>query len=253
MLILETIRHLKEILSPTPVDNYNPNATCDGGKKIANPQAENRVGANLKTYLRVRRLAVKDAMWYLCGVFHILIGSRISDILPSAANSDNRLIEDLDQRQQAAPEILEKIISQELFELLIDTRLHFREKSRLPFDASQTPVGSLAGADITRTAVKTAQEPLVTLEEARSHRKAVQREKPMQHILDSDKQANRFESNCEIDPKTFDRKEYHDSKKFSNLKTVDGTVTEGTHMHHVLDDTEHGMLLCVVERYVNER
>ncbi|KAF8807148.1 hypothetical protein BYT27DRAFT_7189236 [Phlegmacium glaucopus] len=190
-------------------------------------------------------------MWYLCNIFHILIGSRTPDILCSAANSDNKSIEDLDQMQQAGSKILEKAISRELFELLIDTRLRQNENSRLPFGASQTPFDSLAGADTTRAAVK-----LVSLEEARSRRKAIQREKPMQRNISSNKQACCSESKYEIDATLFDR-DYtgcHGSEKFENHGTelFNGMITEENTMHHVLDDAERGMLLCVVERYVNK-
>lgn len=250
MLILETIRHLKAILFPIPVDNHNPDIASDERKTFANPQVENKVDSCstiLEKYIRVRRLAVKDAMWYLCSIFHILIGSRTPDISSSAANSDNQSIEDLDHMQQ---EILEKTISRELFELLIDTRLRHNKNSRLPFGASQAFVGPLAGTDDIGTAVKRAQDLLVTLEEARSHRSSIQREKPMQQILN--KQASCFESVCEIDTTLFDHTG-DGSDKCHVTEVVNGIMTQGNKMHHVLDEAERGMLLCVVERYMNKQ
>ena len=234
-LVLETIRHLKEILSPILVDNHNAGAT--GVERKKNPQAEDRVDsrrANLKKDLRVRRLAVKDAMWYLCSVFYILIGSRTPGNLFST-NSDKGVEVPADYMQHAGSDILEKNISRELFELLTDTRLRHPGRSWLSFGASQT----LAGAGITGTAVKTA---LNALEEDRN---VMQGEMPVQEILTSNKEANCLESNHKT----------YDSKKFSNHRTeaVDSIVTEGNHMHHILDDAERGMLLCVVERYVNEQ
>lgn len=255
ILVLETIRHLKVILSPIPIDNHILDATSGKGEKNANPEAEDKVdsrSANFEKDLRVRRLAVKDAMWYLCSVFHILIGSRTPYILSSMANSD-KLVDHLDYMQPAGSETLEKYISQELFELLIDTRLRYHEYSWLPFGASQTPVGSLDGAVITGTAVKTA--PLSS-EEASSHRNVMQCEKPMQQILNSNRQAKCFDSNqikIKIYTRPFDHTDCHDLKKIYGMEVVNGIVTEGNHMHHVLDDAERGMLLCVVERYVNEQ
>ena len=237
ILILETIRHLKGILSPIPIDNHILDATSGKGKKFANPQAEDKVdsrSADFEKDLRVRRLAVKEAMWYLCSVLHILIGSRTPYIL-SSSNSDNKLTDDLDYMQHAGSDTLKNSISRELYELLIDTRLRY-EYSWLPFGTSQTPVaplGSLAGAIITGAAVKTT---LLPSEEASSHRNVIQCEKPMQQTLASNKQAKCFDSN-------------HDHE----TKVVNGIVTEGNHVHNVLDDAERGMLLCVVERYVNEQ
>ena len=227
MLILETVRHLKEILSLSPVENHNPDSTTTRDEKITNPQEANKLNSCSATKLkdlRVRRLAVKDAMWYLCSVFHILIGSS-----SSAANS-NMSIEDLDYVRHEGSEILGEKISQELFELVIDTHLRHHEKSWLPSQAN-----SLADADITRTEAKTAQELLVSFLEGRSHRNIIQREK--QQTLTSSKQ---FETTCEADTRPFD---------FSKHRTeaVNGTIR---HMH-VLDEAERGMLLCVVERYVN--
>lgn len=251
VLVLETIRHLKRILSPIPVDNHILAATSGKGKKFANPQAEDKVdsrSANFEKDLRVRRLAVKDAMWYLCSVFHILIGSRTPYILSSTANSDNKLVDDLDYMQHAGSEALEKSISRELFELLIDTRLGY-EYSWLPSGTSQTPVGSLAGAIITGMAVKTA---LLPLEET-THPNAILCEKSMQQILTSNMQTKCFDSNHEIYTRPFDHTDYHDLKKIYGTEVVNGIVTEGNHMHNILDDAERGMLLCVVERYVNEQ
>jgi hypothetical protein len=227
ILVLETIRHLKEILSPIPVNNRTPGAT--ERKKKDNLQAEDKVDSrrvNLKKDIRVRRLAVKDAMWYLCSVLHVLIGSR-TPILSSRTNSDNKSVEVLDYMQHTVSEILEKKISRELFALLIDTRLrHY---------------------GITGTALKTV---LNASEKARSQRNVIQREK--QEILTTNKQASCFESDHEIYTRPFD---CHDSKRISNHGTevVNGIVTEGDYMHHILDDAERGMLLCVVERYVNEQ
>ena len=167
ILVLETIRHLKGILSPIPIDNHILDATSGKGKKFANLQAADKVdsgSANFEKDLRVRRLAVKDAMWYLCSVFHILIGSRIPYILSSTTNSDNKLVDDLDYMQHAGSKTLENAISRELLELLIDTRLGYHEYSCLPSGTFQTPVGSLADANITET-VKTALLP----SEANSH------------------------------------------------------------------------------------
>lgn len=251
ILILETIRHLKGILSPIPIDNRIFDATSGKGKNIANSQAEGRVdsrGADLEKDLRVRRLAVKDAMWYLCSIFHILIGSRTPYVLSSTANSDNKSIDDLDYMQYAGSDTLEKSISRELFELLIDTRLCHHENSWLPFGASQTPVGSLAGAVITGMAAETA---LLPSEEASSHRNVIQCEKPMQQII-TNNQAKCFDSNHGIYTRPFDHTNCRDLKKFYGTEVVNSIVTEGNHMHHVLDDAERGMLLCVVERYVNQ-
>jgi hypothetical protein len=244
ILILETIRHLKGILSPIPVDSYNPGAP---GDERNNPQAEDKVdsrGADLNTDFRARRLAVKDALWYLCSVTHVLIGSRAPGALSSTANSGHKLVEDSDYMQYAGSEILKKNISRELFELLIDANLSLHETSWLPSDTSQTATG------ITGTALKTV---LLASDEARSHRNVIQYEQPIQEILTSNKQANCFESNHTIYTSPFDHIGYHDSKKFSKHGTevVSGIVTEGNHMHHVLDDAERGMLLCVVERFVN--
>ena len=169
ILVLETIRHLKGILSPIPIDNHILDATSGKGKKYANPLAEDKVDSRSAIFekdLRVRRLAVKDAMWYLCSVFHILIGSKAPYILSSTANSDSKLVDDLDYMQHAGSETLEKSISQELFELLIDTRLRYHEYSLLPSGSSQRPVGSFSGAIITGMTVKTA---LFPSEEASSH------------------------------------------------------------------------------------
>ena len=249
MLILETIRHLKGILSPISVDNHNPDTTSDEIKKFTD-SAENMVdpcSVSLETYLRVRQLAVKDAMWYLCSILHILIGSRTPDILSSVANSDRKSIEDMDQMQRVGSEISEKTISRELFELLIDTRLHQHEKSRLLFGAFQIPVGSLSGTDIARTAVRTvkkAQELHVTSEGAGSHRNAIQPENPTQQTLNSNEQANCFETNYEIDTRVFNPTDCPDSDKISMAKRHN--------MHHDFDDAERGMLFCVVERYVYE-
>ena len=251
ILVLETIRHLKGILSPIPIDNPILDATSGKGKRFANPQAEDKVdsrSANFEKDHRVRRLAVKDAMWYLCSVFHILIGSRTPYILSSTAKSDNKL-DDLDCMQRPGSETLGKSISRELCELLIDTRLRY-EYSWLPSGISQTPVGSLAGAIITETAVKTA---VLPSEEANSHRNIIQCEKTMQGILTSNKQAKRLDPNLEIYTRTFDHTDCHDLKKVYWTEIVNGIVAEGNHMHHVLDDAERGMLLCVVERYVNEQ
>ena len=241
ILILETIRHLKGILSPIPIDDHIFDATSGKRIKITNPQAEGRVdsrSANLEKDLRVRRLAVKDTMWYLCSVLHILIGSRTPYILSSTANSD-KSVDDLDYIQHTGSETLEKSISRELFELLIDTRLRHHENSWLPYDASQTP-GSLAGAAMTGTAVKT----------ALPCRDVIQCERPMQQILTSNKQVKCFDFNHEIYTRPFDYTDCRDLKKSYGTEVVNGIVTEGNHMHHVLDDAERGMLLCVVERYV---
>jgi hypothetical protein len=256
ILLLETIRHLKRILSPIPTNNHILDATSGKGEKNANSQAEDTVdsrSANFERDLRVRRLAAKDAMWYLCSVFHILIGSRIPYILSSTANSDNKLFDDLDymQRGGSESETFEKFISRELFELLIDTRLRYHEYFWLHFGTSQTPVGSLTGAIITGTMVKTT---LLPSEEASSRRnEKLQCEKPIQQILTSNKQAKCFDSNHETYTRPFDHTDCHDLKKFYGTEVVNGIVTEGNHMHHVLDDAERGMLLCVVERYVNEK
>ena len=253
ILILETIRHLKGILSPIPIDNHILDATSGGWEKIANPQAEDKVdsrSANFEKDLRIRRLAVKDAIWYLCSVFHILIGSRTLYILPSTANSDNKSVDDLDYMQHAGSETLDKSISRELYELLTDTRLRYHEYYWLPFSASQTPVGSLDGVNITGTAVKTA---FIPSEEASSHRNVIQCEKPMQQILTSNKQAKSFDSNHETYTRPFDHTDCHDLRKLYGTELVNGIVTEGNRMHHILDDAERGMLLCVVERYVNEQ
>jgi len=243
ILILETIRHLKEILFPISIDNYNPDATSDERKKKAIPQAEHKVGsriANLKD-IRVRRLAVKDAMWYLCSVFHVLIGLRKPVVPSSTANSD-KPVEDLDYMQHTSSEILEKGILRELFELLID-----QEDSWLSFGASQT----LVGAGIMGTTVKTA---LLT-SEASSHRNVMQREKPIQEVLTSSKQAKFFEPNHEIYTRSSNHIDYHGLENFSNHgpEAVNGIGTEANHMRHALDDAERGMLLCVVERYVNQQ
>ena len=242
MLILETIRHLKGILSPISADNHS-----DEIKKFTN-SAENMVdSASLEKYLRVRQLAVKDAMWYLCSILHILIGSRTPDILSSVANSDCKSIEDMNQMQRAGSEISGKTISRELFELLIDTRLHQHDKSRLPLGAFQIPVGSFSGTDITRTAVRTvkkAQELHVTSEGAGSHRNAIQPENPMQQTFNSNEQANCFETNHEMDTRVFNPTDCPDSDKISMAKRHN--------MHHDFDDAERGMLFCVVERYVYE-
>jgi hypothetical protein len=247
ILILETIRHLKGILSPIPIDNHILDATSKGKKNFANPQAEDKVdsrSANFEKDLRVRRLAVKDAMWYLCSVFHILLGSRTPYILSSTGYSDNNLVDDLNYMQHPGSETLGNSISRELFELLIDTRLRF-EYSCLPAGTSQTPVGSLSSAIFTGTEVKTA---LLLSKEASSHRSVIQCQKPMQQILTSDKQAKCFDLT-----RPFDRTGCHGLKKCYGTEVVNGIVTEGNHMHHVLDDAERGMLLCVVERYVNEQ
>ena len=243
ILILETIHHLKEILSPISVDNHISGTTSDERKKKAIPQAEVKVNsrsANLEKDLRVRRLAVKDAMWYLCSVLHILIGSRTHNILFSMANL-NKSVGGLDYIQHAGSEILKKDISRELFELLINMRLRTYDKSWLSFGASQT----FAGASITGTAAKQ-----LASEEAGSHRNVIQ---PMQEI--GNKPASCFESNHEIYTRPFDHIGYNDSKKFSahGTEAADDSVTEVNHVHHVLDDAEHGMLLCIVERYVNEQ
>jgi hypothetical protein len=153
ILVLETIRHLKGILSPISIDNHILDASSCKGKKKATLQAEDKVdsrSSNLEKDLRVRRLAVKDTMWYLCSVFHILIGSRIPS---STANSD-KSVDDLDYLQHAGSETLEKSISRELFKLLTDTRLRHYEDSWLPFNTSQTPVSSLACSVIMGTEVK---------------------------------------------------------------------------------------------------
>ena len=243
-LILETIRHLKGMLSPISVDNRNPDATSDARAKNANIQAGNKVdscSASLEKYLRVRRLAVKDAMWHLCSVFHILIGLRTPDGL-SSANSDNKSVKDLDYLQRAGSGILAKTISRELFELVISIRLRHHEKCRLPFGASGIPVGVLTGIDITKMAAKAARALLVTLEEARSHR---ERKNPMQESL---------ESNHEVETRPLDHTARPDSTRFSNhddgMVAVNGIMTD---MYYVLDDAEHGMLLCMVERYVNSQ
>ena len=248
ILVLETIRHLKGILSPIPIDDHIFDATSGKRIKITNPQAEGRVdsrSANLEKDLRVRRLAVKDTMWYLCSVLHILIGSRTPHILSSTANSD-KSVDDLDYIQNTGSETLEKPISRELFELLIDTRLRHHENSWLSYDASQTPVhvDSLADAAITGTAVKTALLPC---------RNVIQCERPMQQILTSNKQAKCFDFNHEVYTRPFDHTDCRDLKKFYGTEVVNGIATEGNHMHHVLDDAERGMLLCVVERYVIEQ
>ena len=253
ILILETIRHLKGVLSPITIDNHILDATSGKGKIMVNPQAEDKVdsrSANLEKDLRVRRLAVKDAIWYLCSVFHILIGSRTPYILSSTANSDNKSVDDLDYTQHAGSETLEKSISRELYELLTDTRLHYHEYSWLLFGASQTSVGSPDGADITGTALKTA---FLPSEEASLHRNVIQCEKSMEQILTSNKQAKFFDSNHEIYTRPFDHTDCHDLKKIYGTEVVNGIVTEGNYMHHVLDNAERGMLLCVVERYVNEQ
>ena len=256
ILLLETIRHLKRILSPIPTNNHILDTTSGKGGENANPQAEDKVNprsANFEKDLRVRRLAVKDAMWYLCSVFHILIGSRTPYILSSTANPDNKLVDDLDYMQHGGSEseTLEKSISRELFELVIDTRLRYHEYFWLHFGTAQTPVGSLAGDIITGTMVKTT---LLPSEEASSHRnEKLQCEKAIQQILTSNKQAKCVESNHETYTRPFDLTDCHDLKKFYGTEVINGIVTEGNHMHHVLDDTERGMLLCVVERYVNEK
>jgi hypothetical protein len=253
ILLLETIRHLKGILSPIPIDNHILDATSGKGEKNANPQAEDKVdsrSANFEKDLRVRRLAVKDAMWYLCSVSHILIGSRTPYILSSTANSDNKLADDLDYMQYAGSETLEKSISRELFELLIDTRLRYHEYSWLPFGASLITAPAREPAGVTGTAVKTA---LLPSEETSSHRTVIQCEKPIRHILTSNKQDKYFGSNHEIYTRPFDHTDCHDLKKFDGTEVVNGIVTEGNYMRHVLDDAERGMLLCVVERYVNEK
>lgn len=75
----------------------------------------------------------------------------------------------------------------------------------------------------------------------------------MQQILTSNRQAKRFDSNHEIYTRLFDHSDCHDLKKIYVTEVVNGIVTEGNHLQHVLDDAERGMLLCVVERYVNEK
>lgn len=251
ILVLETIRHLKGILSPIHTDNHILEAIGGKGKKFANSQAEDKVdsrSANYEKDLRVRRLAVKEAMWYLCSVFHILIGLRTPYILSFTANSNNMLVDDLDYMQHPGSETLKKNISRELFELLIDKRLRY-EYSWLPSGTSQTPVGSLlANAIITGTAVT-----LLPSEETSSHRKVIQCVRPMQQILTNNKQVKYFDSNHGAYTRPFDHTSCHDLKKFCGAELVNSIVTEGNHMDHVLDDAERGMLLCVVERYVNEQ
>ena len=254
ILLLETIRHLKGILSPIPIENHILDAfdaTSSNGKKFANSQAEDKVDsrtANFEKYLRVRRLAVKDAMWYLCSVFHILIGSRTPYILSSRANSDNKLVDDLDCMQHPGSETLKKTILRELFGLLIDKRLRY-EYPWLPSGTSQTPVDSLASTIVTGTAVKTT---LLPSEEASSHRCVIRCERPMQQILTSNKQAKCFDSNRAAYTRLLEHTGCHDLK-FCGTEVVNGIVTEGNHIQQVLDDAERGMLLCVVERYVNEQ
>ena len=214
MLILETIRHLKGILSPISGDNDNSDGTerkAKGDVRIEN-KADLNSAAKLEKDHRVRRLAVKDAMWYLCSVFHILIGSRTPDMLSWAGNSDNND----PNMQHAGTENLTKYISRELFELVMETRLSDHEKSWLPFGVSQTPVDSLLG----------------DVEEARR--------------MTGNK---RFETNYERNTRTFDRK-----TNYSRAEAVEGmtSIAEGNDMYHGLDDAERGMLLCVIERYVNE-
>ena len=75
----------------------------------------------------------------------------------------------------------------------------------------------------------------------------------MQQIHTSDKQAKYFDSNQEIYTRPFDRTDCRGLNKCYGTEVVNGIVTEGNVMHHVLDDAERGMLLCVVERYVNEQ
>ena len=74
----------------------------------------------------------------------------------------------------------------------------------------------------------------------------------MQQILTSNKRAKYFDSNHEIYTRPFEHTDCQDLKSYGT-EVVNGIVTEGNHMHHVLDDAERGMLLCVVERYVNEQ
>lgn len=133
-------------------------------------------------------------------------------MLSWAGNSDNND----PNRQHAGTENLTKYISRELFELVMETRLSDHEKSWLPFGVSQTPVDSLLG----------------DVEEARR--------------MTGNK---RFETNYERNTRTFDRK-----TNYSRAEAVEGmtSIAEGNDMYHGLDDAERGMLLCVIERYVNE-
>jgi hypothetical protein len=74
----------------------------------------------------------------------------------------------------------------------------------------------------------------------------------MKQILTSNKQAKYFDSNHEIYTRPFDHTDCRDLKKIYGTEVVNGILIDRNHMYHVLDDAELGMLLCVVERYVNE-
>ncbi|KAF8168371.1 hypothetical protein B0H34DRAFT_57390 [Crassisporium funariophilum] len=229
LLMLETIRHLRWILNAdhsilTSLEDTNK--SLDIG--LTNHNETTRF--KLDKSGRVLRLAVKDAVWYLCSVLHSLVG--IEDSCPSRLAKD---AVDLDLAKQA--------ILQNLFDLLVNVKI---ESFTSNFAENPGKVGRLNGAlPPNAVGVQPASSDTSKCPGVNDGVKA---------------------SACSSGGK-FDT---HYRSACDNIEQGDGYKEQSHHAHamgaladekrarsnaerYVLDDMERGTLMCVIERYASRK